>query len=256
MAEDKLGLLSESRFDSVRNRSYIALDVPSLHAATRLVEHFGTAVTGYKVGLELFHAAGYQMIEWLVGKQKRVFLDVKLHDIPTTVNRALRVICEFPIEVVNVHASGGSDMLAAAREAVDSASHHPTLIGVTVLTSLSTANLKEIGIDHSTDALVVKWSQLCQSSGLDGVVASALDVRAIRETCGPDFFTMVPGTRPKGAAQNDQQRSLTPQEAMKNGSTALVLGRAVTRAQNASLALYDIWEDMLQGLSTSDAVNP
>lgn len=242
---DWMERLCEGRFDSARSRSYIALDVNSWEAAAEIVDQLGPAVDGYKVGLELFHAAGYDAIEALISRGKRVFLDVKLHDIPTTVAHTLAVICRKPIEMVNVHASGGPAMLAAARDAVDNAAHHPLLIGVTVLTSLQDTDLHDMALQTSSAALVQSWSQLVKREGLDGVVASALDVADITAACGSKFITVVPGTRPQGVAHDDQKRIVTPGQAVALGASRLVLGRPVTQAQNRLEALYAIWEDML-----------
>jgi len=241
--------LSDARYDLARSRSYIALDVDSFAQAFEIVDGFGEAVDGYKVGLELFHAAGDDAIRALIEQGKRVFLDVKLHDIPTTVGRALTVICRNQIEMVNVHASGGRAMLAAARAAVDNALYQPLLIGVTVLTSLQDTDLQAMRVGTPGEELVQSWSQLCKSEGLDGVVTSALDVANIRLTCGPGFLTVVPGTRPRGANRNDQKRSLTPGQAVAQGATRLVLGRPVTQAQNRFEALHAVWEDMLLHLN-------
>lgn len=236
--------LLDPLYDGVRQRTYVALDVDRAEAAQRLVDTLGPGVNGYKVGLELFHAEGMSFVQSLMEQGKRVFLDVKLHDIPTTVYRALRVICRQPIEMVNVHAAGGRDMLQAARQAVDESEHHPLLIGVTVLTSLADADIAEMGMDLATDKLVMRWAKLCKDSGCDGVVASALDVSHIYGEHPADFVTVVPGTRPTGSARNDQQRTLTPGEAIRRGATHLVMGRAVTTAEDPVEALAAIWDEM------------
>jgi orotidine-5'-phosphate decarboxylase len=235
--------LTSPVYDAVRKRTYVALDVPHAEDALQIVDDLGPAVDGYKVGLELFYAAGRQVIDELARREKRVFLDIKLHDIPTTVAHALRVVCNWPIEMVNVHSAGGTAMLEAAREAVDQSSYHPLLIGVTVLTSLGEQDLMHLGMPAGAD-LAVKWSRLCQAAGLDGVVTSALDVAAVTSACGEAFITVVPGTRPAFASRNDQTRVLTPGEAVQRGATRLVLGRAVTRAENRLEALRAIWDEM------------
>lgn len=240
--------LSESVYDDVRARSYVALDVPSLMDARAIVDELGDAVDGYKVGLELFYADGPRVIDMLAVQKKRIFLDIKLHDIPTTVAHALRVVCDWPIEMVNVHSAGGPAMLTAAREAVDKSAHRPLLIGVTVLTSLSESDLSLLQLPDGKQ-LVVSWAQLCKKMGLDGVVTSALDVAAVNEACGGTFVTVVPGTRPSFAKQNDQSRVLSPGEALRKGAGRLVLGRAVTTADDRRAALRAIWDEMRTALT-------
>ncbi|MCL6453044.1 MAG: orotidine-5'-phosphate decarboxylase [Alicyclobacillus sp.] len=240
--------LGEARYDAVRARTYVALDVADWDAAASLVDALGPAVDGYKVGLELFHAAGWDAVRRLAADGKRIFLDVKLHDIPTTVARALSVICREPIELVNVHATGGEAMLRAASEAVRATSNGVKLIGVTVLTSLGDSDLRAVGITGSTLDTAVRLAQLCQRCDLDGVVASALDIHAVRAACGPSFSVVVPGTRPLGAQAHDQRRSRTPGEAMRAGATHLVLGRAVTQAAQPLQAIAGIWDELLAAM--------
>jgi orotidine-5'-phosphate decarboxylase len=242
--------LLQPEYDGARERCYLALDVPSLDEAERLIDELADAVDGYKVGLELFYAAGSAIIEVLAKQQKRVFLDIKLHDIPTTVAHALRVVCNWPIEMVNVHSAGGIGMLEAARQAVDDSSHRPLLIGVTVLTSLSNQDLVQLGLNNDHN-FAVAWSQLCQQAGLDGVVTSAPDVDLVAKACGPQFVTVVPGTRPVFASRDDQNRVLTPAEALARGAHRLVLGRAVTKAADKLTALKMIYDEMTSQLRST-----
>ncbi|MCL6515406.1 MAG: orotidine-5'-phosphate decarboxylase [Alicyclobacillus sp.] len=244
--------LRDPRYDAVRRATYVALDVPTWLQAEALVERFGAAVDGYKVGLELYFGDGPAALSGLRRLGKRVFLDVKLHDIPNTVAGALAAIARYGVEMVNVHASGGPAMLTAAREALDAAAAEsdgprPLLVAVTVLTSLGAADLERLGWGRGASdaqALVARWAALAASCGLDGVVASALEVAQLRRQSPPGFEIVVPGTRPSGAPRHDQVRSLTPGEAMAAGATRLVLGRAVTRAKDPLLALERIWEEM------------
>ncbi|QQE81231.1 orotidine-5'-phosphate decarboxylase [Alicyclobacillus sp. SO9] len=238
--------LSHEKYDKVRSMSYVALDFPDWKQARRLVDEFGSAVDGYKVGLELFHRAGYGAVEELCRQGKRVFLDIKLHDIPNTVAGALRAVCELPIEMVNVHAFGGRKMMERARETVAQAPHQPLLVAVTVLTSLEQTDLKEIGLDTSPENEVQKLVQLTDECGLDGVVASALEINVIRHMTRSGFEIVVPGTRPKGVSQHDQARTLTPGEAAARGATRLVLGRSVTQAEHPITALQAIWDEMIE----------
>lgn len=244
--EKLLSNLTDARYDAVRQMSYIALDVVDWVSAQPLVEYFGSAVDGYKVGLELFHGDGARTLAELAARGKRVFLDMKLHDIPNTVAGALRAICRHRIEMVNIHVSGGRRMLEAARAAVEQAStdQRPLLIGVTVLTSLGDSDLADAGILATTDNLVARFSELAYQTRLDGVVASAWDVAAIRQQTSPSFEIVVPGTRPAGSHTHDQVRTLTPGAAVAAGASRLVLGRAVTGALDALVSLQSIWDEM------------
>jgi orotidine-5'-phosphate decarboxylase len=243
--------LCSAKYDEVRRRSYLALDVDDWAAASEWVETFGDAVTGYKVGLEMFHRAGIRAVEHLVKRGKRVFLDVKLHDIPNTVAGALRAICEMPIEMVNVHATGGRKMMEAARSAVNSSRHRPLLIAVTILTSLGEDDMRDVGFATGPKATVSRLAALAETCGLDGVVASAEEVSSIRDTVQDGFEIVVPGTRPQGAARHDQTRTLAPSEAMRAGASRLVIGRAVTQTQDKLTSLQAFWDDMLSGMNRS-----
>jgi orotidine-5'-phosphate decarboxylase len=273
--------LSEQRYNPVRKMSYVCLDVPSWDKARLLVDQFGSAVDGYKVGLELFHAEGPAVVERLCNAGKRVFLDVKLHDIPNTVAGALKSICQLPVEMVNVHALGGPDMLKHAREVVDNAPFQPLLIAVTILTSLNESVMGRLGFASSAAHTVEQLSIMAWKSGLDGVVASALEIPVIKkavESAGSqarqnritgdsrtddsanvsgetkEFEIVVPGTRVKGSGHQDQARTLTPGEAVAGGASRLVLGRAVTQAENPLLALEQIWEEMLHAVPSAGRV--
>lgn len=243
--------LSSAKYEEVRRRSYLALDVDDWGVASEWVETFGGAVTGYKVGLEMLHRAGIRAVENLVAMGKRVFLDVKLHDIPNTVAGALKAICEMPIEMVNVHATGGRKMMEAARAAVDGSRYQPLLIAVTILTSLSEDDMRDLGFAMGPKATVSQLAALTETCGLDGVVASAEEVSLIRRTTRVGFEIVVPGTRPHGAVRHDQTRTLTPSEAMRAGASRLVIGRAVTQAQDKLAALQAFWDDMLSGMNLS-----
>jgi orotidine-5'-phosphate decarboxylase len=243
--------LLDSRYDGARQATYIALDFPTWTQAHAVVDAFGDIVDGYKVGLELFHGDGPTALKQLQDLGKRVFLDVKLHDIPNTVAGALRAVCREHIEMVNIHTTGGRKMMEAAREVVDGSLHKPLLIGVTALTSLSDADLREIQLPSSGD-WVNHLAKIGKACGLDGVVASALDVANIRAWADSSFEVVVPGTRPAGAILNDQARSSTPGNALKLGASRLVLGRAVTQVPNRIASLQAIWDEMVDVLSKSD----
>ncbi|MBX5435926.1 MAG: orotidine-5'-phosphate decarboxylase [Alicyclobacillaceae bacterium] len=241
--------LCHPRFDTARRMTYVALDVPSWAEAERWVRLFGEAVDGYKVGLELYFGDGPRALERLAALGKRVFLDVKLHDIPNTVAGALRsIIGVWPgLEMVNVHALGGEAMLAAAREAVAATcgqGPRPRLVAVTLLTSMDQVAASAVGLAREPVDTVVRLTRLAVRSGLDGVVASARELNWLREEVPPGFERVVPGTRPAGAEAHDQARSATPGEAVAGGATRLVLGRAVLRAARPLEALHAIWEEI------------
>jgi orotidine-5'-phosphate decarboxylase len=249
MNQAELEQLMAPTYDEVRRRTYLALDVPSWAEAKRLVQRFGPAVDGYKVGLELFSAHGPAVLEYLADAGKRVFLDVKLHDIPNTVAGALRALCQYPLEMVNLHASAGRAVMEAAREAVAGTANQPLLIAVTVLTSLDEEDLAEVGYAGSAAETVLGMARLAARTGLDGIVASAQEVRVLRHELGDAFEIVVPGTRPGFAARDDQRRSLTPGEAVRRGASRLVIGRAVTRAPEPERALRQIWDEMQHALA-------
>lgn len=246
-AEALHGRLCEPNYDWARQHTYVALDVPSWQHAKSLIRLLGDAVDGYKVGLQLFHADGPRTLEQLARAGKRVFLDVKLHDIPTTVAGALTAICATgTVEMVNVHAMGGVRMLTAARAAVKGSTSGtaPLVIAVTALTSMGAEDLDRVGFRHDPRTLVLNLAELAASCGLDGVVASAQEIAALRERHGTPFEIVVPGTRVRGADLHDQVRSLSPGEAVAAGASRLVLGRAVTGAADPLQALADIWDEV------------
>lgn len=238
-----------SEFHRIQRATYVALDFPTWVQAEAIVNQFGPLVDGYKVGLELFHGDGPRTLQELAKLGKRVFLDVKLHDIPNTVAGALKAIRRFPgIEMVNVHAAGGQRMMVAARKALDAGGEFaskPLLIAVTLLTSLDETDLEALGWPDTAQAMVVRLAALASSCGLDGVVASAREIEPIVARIARPFEIVVPGTRPIGSDAFDQKRTLTPGEAFSQGATRLVLGRAVTAAQSPEVALTQIWQDML-----------
>lgn len=199
------------------------------------------AVGLFKVGSQLFTAEGPRAVEKLAGLGLEIFLDLKFHDIPNTVAGAVRAAAELPyVALLTLHTSGGSAMMRAAREALSGRKTRPALLGVTILTSLDSAGMKEIGISGDLGSRALALAKLAEESGLDGVVASAHEVAAIRKTCGPKFLIVVPGVRPKSAEMNDQSRVATPTEAMRSGANYLVVGRPITGAKDprgAALAI-------------------
>lgn len=220
------------------NPILVALDVESAAKAIELANQLRGAVGGYKVGKQLFTAEGPSMVRELTSRGDRVFLDLKFHDIPNTVAGAVQSAVATGAWMVNVHASGGGAMMkaaadAAARTATALGRPRPLVIGVTVLTSMNDAALQEIGVRRSMIEQVVHLATLAKSSGLDGVVASPQETRAIRDACGKDFQIVTPGIRPADQqGKDDQARTLTPAEAIAAGATYLVIGRPITAAPN------------------------
>ncbi|ADB47673.1 orotidine-5'-phosphate decarboxylase [Acidaminococcus fermentans] len=232
-----------------RDRLICALDFPTFDEAKALVEELGDAVTFYKVGMELFYGAGPDIIRYLKEKDKKVFLDLKLQDIPNTVAHSLAVLTRLGADIMNVHAVGGPKMMAEGMKAVKEAAAElgrpaPKLIAVTVLTSMDEAQWKPLNYARPIGEEVLDLAALTKESGLDGVVASPREAAGIRERCGKDFLIVTPGVRPAWAASNDQSRIATPAAAIGNGSTHLVVGRPITRADNKQEAVRKILEEM------------
>jgi orotidine-5'-phosphate decarboxylase len=220
-------------------RILVALDVPTLPEALALVEQLHDRVGGFKVGLELCSAVGVpRVVEAIGAAGGRVFLDLKLKDIPTTVGGAVRAIssaCGTHMGMLTLHCDGGSAMLRAAVSAAHTVygpSHDdlPLLLGVTVMTSMDQARLAQVGVRDSVESQVVRLAQLAQMSGLHGVMASPHEVAAIKRACGATFITVISGIRPAWAATGDQQRVMTPAEALRQGADYLVIGRPITAA--------------------------
>lgn len=220
------------------NPILVALDVESAAKAVELADALRGSVGGFKIGKQLFTAAGPAMVRELTSRGDRVFLDLKFHDIPNTVAGAVQSAVSTGAWMVNVHASGGSAMMKAAGESARKTAEklgqpRPLVIAVTVLTSMDDAALKEIGVGRTMIEQVVHLAKLAQDSGLDGVVASPQEVPAIRKACGADFQIVTPGIRPADQqGKDDQARTLTPAEAMAAGSSYLVIGRPITAAPN------------------------
>lgn len=221
-------------------RVVVALDFPDAGQALAFAARLDPAQCRLKVGFELFTSAGPAVVAALVGKGFDVFLDLKFHDIPNTVASACAAAARLGVWMLNVHALGGAAMMRAAREAVDGAPRRPLLIAVTVLTSHSAAELGEIGIGAEPRSEVLRLARLAQGAGLDGVVCSAQEASALRDTCGPQFCLVTPGIRPTGSAAGDQQRILTPRAAVEQGSHYLVIGRPITQAADPVAALAAI----------------
>ena len=230
-------------------RLIAALDVPTRDDAERLVERLGTSVSYYKVGMELFYALGGDIVTWLKGEGKQVFLDLKLHDIPNTVGNGLCSLLRLRPDILNVHTAGGLRMMQTAREALHRAADEmgvpcPKLIGVTVLTSMDAQDWAGLGHTGTIADAVLRRTKLAQEAGLDGVVASPAETAEIRRTCGDDFLIVTPGIRPAGVSRDDQRRVMTPAGAMRAGASQIVVGRAIYAAEDPRAAAEGILKEM------------
>jgi orotidine-5'-phosphate decarboxylase len=222
----------------------VALDYADEAPAMALVDKLDSSLCRLKVGKEMFTRLGPDFVRRLVGRGFDVFLDLKFHDIPNTVGRACVAAAELGVWMMNVHASGGRRMMAAAREALAPFDNRPRLIGVTVLTSLGAQELGEIGFAGTPEDNVLRLARLALSSGLDGVVCSPREAAVLRGDLGDDFLLVTPGVRPAGADIGDQRRVMTPAHAMAAGSSYLVVGRPITAAADPLGALREIAESL------------
>jgi len=223
-----------------KDRLIVALDVSSAAQAQRLVQSVGEAATTFKVGKQLFTAEGPQVVRDLRASGRNVFLDLKFHDIPNTVAAAVRSASELGVQMLTVHASGGSRMLKAAAEAANQSSAKPLVLAVTVLTSFTDADLQEIGLPRTVLSQVLHLGSLALAAGCGGLVSSAREVPELRRELGEGFAIVTPGVRPAGSAAGDQARVVTPREAIAAGSTYLVIGRPILDAPDPAKAAADI----------------
>ena len=240
----------------VRDKLIVALDFNTAEAATQMTDKLRGRAGMFKVGMEAFTAEGPMLARYLIDSGEKVFLDLKFMDIPNTVRGACRAAAAIGVTLLNVHALGGRKMMQAALEgATEGASQgrpRPRVLAVTILTSLAAEDLEEMGIAGPPEEAVLRMARLAQSEGLDGVVASAKEVSALRRECGPRFVIVTPGIRPAGAAANDQSRTATPQAALGAGADYLVVGRPITSAPDPAAAAEAILEEM----GKSSATNP
>lgn len=229
---------------TLNKRIMVALDVQGRQEALALAKALQGSGCWLKVGMELYAYTGPAMIQELKEMEFPIFLDLKLHDIPTTVERAIRGYVQCGVDMINVHCSGGYEMMARAAEAVREAGLKsvPKVIGVTVLTSMSENQFRqEMGLQRKLPEHVVELAKLAEKAGLDGVVASAMEARDVRRNTSPGFLIVTPGIRPAWSEANDQMRVLTPYEALEAGSSYLVVGRPITRSEDPRQALERLW---------------
>ena len=219
---------------------FVAIDQNDIDIAKKLIENLPSDKCGIKVGKELFTSCGPEIIEWIKMKGFKIFLDLKYHDIPNTVKKACFVASEMGVSILNVHASGGSEMMVAAKEGVDKSNNAPYLIAVTLLTSMDSSILKEIGITSSIEQQISKLAISASNSNLDGIVCSANDIVHIKKLLPKKFLYVTPGSRLGGDSIDDQKRITTPLEAIKKGSNILIVGRTITKAKNPEVVINNI----------------
>ena len=236
--------------ENLGKKIIVALDVDTEEEALRLTEQLPESEV-FKVGLKLFTAKGPSLFEKLQSQNKKVFLDLKLHDIPNTVAGAVSVGTRHGVHMMTLHASGGKEMMeraadAAAEEATKLGIEQPLLVGVTVLTSLKAEHLRTIGIESDTEEQVLRLAGLAQEAGLDGVVCSPQEIEIVKREYGLEFLVVAPGIRPAWAAAQDQKRILTPAQAVSKGADYIVIGRPIIKDPNPRNAFQKILEELNQ----------
>ncbi len=234
--------------DDARKRLIVALDVPTASAAIDLVDRLENSCRWFKVGLELFVAAGPTILEKLTARGNSIFLDLKFHDIPNTVAGAVRSASGWGVRMMTVHALGGPAMLSAAKAALDGVPDPPELLAVTVLTSMDGAQLSAGGLDDSAAKQVERLARVGLGAGIRGFVCSPREVGLLRALAGPEIVLVIPGIRPAGAGVGDQKRIATPADALRQGANYLVVGRPITQAPNPAEAAESILAEMTAAL--------
>lgn len=235
-----------------KEKIIVALDVPTRQDAMALVEKLHDEVGAFKIGLQLYNAEGPDIIHDIQAAGGKVFVDLKFHDIPNTVAQTTKVITGRGAFMFTVHAGGGSRMLEATAKAKNETAaekniQNPIALAVTVLTSISQEEFEqEIGISRKVEDQVVHWAKMAQNAGMDGVVASPKEIKAIREACGDDLVIVTPGIRPRWAAANDQSRIMTPKEAVEAGANYLVIGRPITKHEDPAAAARLIVDEIIE----------
>ncbi len=242
------------RRERARNKLIVALDVATAELARRMVMQLRGAVGMFKIGSQLFTAAGPEIVRQVIAGGDGVFLDLKFHDIPNTVAAAGAEATRLGVSIFNVHAVGGIEMMTRTRDAVAETAAkegltRPAVIAVTVLTSASAATIREAGVTSSVEEQVVRLARLTASAGLDGVVASPHEVEVLRKAIpNQKFLLVMPGVRPIGAGADDQKRTMSPRDAISAGADYLVVGRPILNADDPAAAVQSIIEEMAKGL--------
>lgn len=235
--------------ESISDRIIVPLDVPTQEQAIALLDQLPT-VTFWKVGLELFVSTGPALLTELKARQKRIFLDLKFHDIPNTVAGACRSAARYGVDLITVHATAGKDALKAAQAAAEAGASEcghpvPNLLAITVLTSLSARSLAfDLKVPLELPEYALQMALLAQESGIPGAVCSPQEVAQLRQVCGKDFLLVCPGVRPTWAEKGDQSRVMTPKDALEAGASYLVIGRPITAAADPSAAFERICEEI------------
>ncbi|MDO8909088.1 MAG: orotidine-5'-phosphate decarboxylase [Pseudohongiella sp.] len=221
-------------------RIIVALDMDDQDKVIKLIDQLNPDQCRVKIGKELFTLYGPELVRQVQSKGFDVFLDLKFHDIPHTVYKAVRAACALNVWMLTIHASGGAEMLRAAKTAVSESNHKPLLVAVTVLTSMADEDLVVQGIQRTTEEQVLRLASLAQGCGMDGVVCSASETLSLRKLLSDDFLLVTPGIRPAGDEVQDQKRVVTPGQAVLSGSSYLVIGRPITQARRPIEKLHQI----------------
>jgi len=235
--------------EEARNKIIFALDVNGVAEIDRYAGMLSGKVGMFKVGKELFTSCGPEAVRAVQRHGGRVFLDLKYHDIPNTVAKAMLEAARLGVQLTNLHALGGAEMMETAATAVrkEFGDDRPRLLAVTILTSSTAETLRGVGIEHTVEQMVVRLAKLAREAGMDGVVASPLEIEPIRAACGPDFLIVTPGVRPTFASVDDQKRIMTPAEAVLAGADYLVIGRPIAKAADPAAAAEMIADEILAG---------
>ena len=233
---------------TARQRLIVALDVPDAASAIRLVDQLEGTCSWFKVGLELYVAAGPSVLQPILERGHNIFLDLKLHDIPNTVAGAVRSAAKLGVRMLTLHAAGGPAMLSAAKDAVAGMTYPPELLAVTVLTSMDAGQLHATGVGRLPSSQVELLAKMGMEAGIRGFVCSPQEVAALRALTGPEGVLVIPGIRPAGAAIGDQKRVAGPADALRLGASYLVVGRPITQAPNPAETAAAILKEMAEAL--------
>ena len=238
--------------EDARQRLIVALDVPSAEAAFGLVDRLESTCLWFKVGLELFVAAGPPLVQALVERGCSIFLDLKFNDIPNTVAGAIRSGTALGVRMMTIHANGGPAMLAAAHSALEGIADPPQLLAVTVLTSMDQAQVAAVGMERSPAAQVELLARMGLDAGINGFVCSPQEVGTLRALAGPEAVLVIPGIRPSGGEAGDQKRVATPADALRNGASYLVVGRPITQSPEPAAAAEAVLREMATACQASE----